>query len=214
MDLLLYIAPVVVFGVAFGLFYLRRKRLQATFEKIARRQKGSVGKGPWGLFPRLVVPIEGGEVQISGIQGSRNGRSIQTFAWIGSDDYPDMTLEVRRKPGRVGALEKLGQSDANTGHMKFDEAFWLQVEDEKTASEFLDKELRYALLEFPPHLRVRLRVGTLLAYPHGWRTAEMQRGMELAIHRLPPDIHDVERMLDVARMAHERLLRVRKAQAA
>ena len=214
MDLLLYAAPVVVFGAVFGVFYLRRKRMQATFETIARRQKGQVGKGPWGLFPRLILPIEGGEVQISGIQGSRNGRPTQTFAWIGSDDYPDLTLEIRRKPDRVGMLEKLGKSEANTGHRKFDDAFWLVAEDEKSVTEFLDKELRYALLAFDPHLRVRLRVGTLLAYPDGWRTAEMQRSMELSIYRLPPDVRDVERMLDVARMAHERLLRVRKAQAA
>ena len=81
--------------------------------------------------------------------------------------------------------------------------------------EFLvERLLRTAQIGFDPHLRVRLRVGTLLAYPDGWRTAEMKRSMELAIRRLPPDLRDVERMVDVARMAHERLLRVRKAQAA
>lgn len=213
-DLFPYILGFVFLAVACGVMYLRRQRLLTTFETFARRHGGTIGKGPWGLFPRLTLPIEGGEVQVSGIHGSRNGRATQTFAWIGCDDYPEIVLDVRRKPGRVGLLEGMGKSEASTGHMKFDEAFWMYSEGEKAVRGFLDKELRYALLDFEPSLCVRLRVGTLLAYPQGWRTAEMQLGMELSIRLLPPDIRDLERMLDVARMAHERLLRVRKAQAA
>jgi len=110
--------------------------------------------------------------------------------------------------------EGLGQKEANTGDSKFDDNFWMYVDDEKAARKFLGQEFAHALLAFDPSLRVRLRVGTLLAFPDGWRTARMQPSLEVTVQRLPPEIDDVERMLDLARMVHERLLLVRKAQAA
>ena len=80
--------------------------------------------------------------------------------------------------------------------------------------EFLDQELTDALLAFDPALRVRLRVGMLLAFPEGWRSARMQRSLEVTVQKLPPAIDDAERMLDLARKVHGRLLRARKVQAA
>jgi hypothetical protein len=215
LDLVPYAVAVVVFVSCLSFLHFRRKRILAAFETLARRHGGTIGQGPWGLYPTIALPLEdGGQVHVSGIRGSSNGRVTSTFAWIGRDDYPDLTFEARRKPERMGQLEGLGQVDANTGHSKFDEAFWMHVDDPKAAREFLDKELTYALLAFDPVLSVRLRVGTLLAFPDGWRTARMQPSLEVTVQRLPPELDDVERMLDLARLVHERLLRIRKAQAA
>jgi len=215
LDLVVYAVPVVVFVGGLTFFHLRRKHLLETFETLARRHGGTIGRSPWGLYPRIAIPLEDGvSVHVSGIQGSRNGRVTSTFAWIGSDEYPDLSLDVCRKPVRVGLLESAGHTDANTGDPGFDAGFWMQADDGKAARKFLDDELRSALLAFDQGMEVRLRVGTLLTFPEGWRTGRMQPSLEVTIRRLPPAVDDVEHMLDLARLVHAKLLRVRQAQAA
>lgn len=215
LDLAAYAFPVVMIVGGLVFFHLRRKHLVETFETLARRHGGTLGRSPWGIYPRIAVPLEGGgEVHVSGIQGSRNGRVTSTFAWIGSDDYPHLNLDTYRKPARMGLLEAVGQTDANTGDPTFDAAFWMQADDGKAVRKFLDEELRSALLAFDRTMRVRLRIGTLLTFPEGWRTGQMRPSLEVTIQRLPPEVEDVERMLDLAKLVHAKLLRARQAQAA
>lgn len=214
LPFLVYALPALVVATALAVLYVRHKRLREVFDSVARRRGGTVAKGPWGFFPRLVVPIDGGEVQVSAIHGSRNGRATSTFAWIGNDEYPELIMDVRRAPSRLGMLEGIGQQKATTGDPEFDAAFWMLADDWKAASELLDEDLRRRLLAFDATLRVRFRVATLLAFPEGWRTGAMKRGIEIAIQKLPPDLDDVQRLLELSRLTHERLLARRKVKAA
>ena len=48
----------------------------------------------------------------------------------------------------------------------------------------------------------------MIAYRDGWqRAGEEEMRMDVSIHKLPPEVEDVERLLEVVRLAHARLLR-------
>ena len=212
-DLLFFAVPAFVLGAALVFVRLHRTKVRAVLETTARRRRGRVEKGPWFLFPRLVLPVDGAELQVSARHGSQ-GHARCTFAWIGCTEYPDAGFDVRRSPGRVGMLEKLGQERPSTGHPAFDQSFWLHAEDPKFANSLLDRDLRKALLDFDPRLHVRLRIGKTLAYRDGLPKSDMEPSLEVAVRRIPVEPKDVERMIDLALLVHERLLRADRARAA
>lgn len=205
---------VAVLGVVVALFLHRRNLLREVLVTVSRRAGGRVVKGPMGIYPLAKIPLEGEQqLLLSGIQGGKT-RATCTFAWIGCRTYGETHFELRRKPARAGILERMGRRELETGHKRIDEAFWLVSGEQDTACEFLTGEVRELLMGFDPELRMRLRVGTVVAFPDGWRTGETEPSLEIALHKLPASVADVERMVDLARVAHAQLAHERGARAA
>ena len=209
MSELVYIVIPVVF-VAGALLWFRHLRAQVheRQQKAAMRRNGQVRKAPWILYPRLVIPLEAAEAQISCMHGGRRGGSARTFAWVGCSGYPDLELRVRRWAGRVGALERMGWRPCQTGDRAFDQVFWQQGRNADAASDLLDADVRNALLAFDAQLAVHLSVATACVYRDGWQaTGEQEPRLDVSIRALPPHVDDVERLIEGAQLAHASLLR-------
>ena len=192
-------------GVAYFLRF-QRERVSERLRRVALRRKGRVVQGPWYLYPRLVVEVEGTEIQISGMHGS-DGSGTCTFAWVGCADYPEIDLVVERMADRAGFLERLGWKPTDTGDASFDAAFHMKTADAEGARTILDEGVRRALLALDTRLRARVRVGTAPTYRDGRRRfGEEEPRLDVSIHALPPTVEDVERLLDVAALVHARLL--------
>ena len=206
-DWLLYtLPPLLVFGGASAFFVRARERAREHFRYVARRQRLAKVVGGQGLlYPRLVVPLEGAEVQISCLHGGKKRRT-RTFAWVGCPDYPDLDLSLTPKPKRAGMLERWGHTEADTGHGDFDAAFWLETDDSDLAHAILDEELRLALLAVDPARRVQLKIGSTTAYRDGWmQFGEEEPRIDVSIAGIAKSPDDVEQVLNLARLAHERL---------
>jgi len=213
MMLMAFVLPVIVFGVVI-VFVLKRSRLlREVLVTVARREKGSVEKGPMGLYPVARIPIDGADLLLSGAQGGKTRRS-STFAWIGCEEYGETTLDISCMPGRVGMLERMGREKVQTDQSRFNERFWLSDGEQATARELLGEELREALMAIDPNLRVRLRVGTVVSFPDGWRTGDTEPSLEVSVCKFPASVEVVEQLVTVARLAHDRLRRGRRARAA
>ncbi len=214
-QVLWYVLAVVLVGGALFWFRHARAVVEERLRTVARRRGGRMGKAPWILYPRLVLELDGAQAQISCVHGSSQGGSNHTFAWVGCAGYPDISLDVRRMPDRVGLLERMGYERARSGDHAFDEGFWLHTgaaqPDTRAAQPgewLLDQEVRAALLAFDARLRVRLRVGKSVAYRDGRLVlGEEELRLDVSINALPPLVEDVERLIDAAALAHARLMR-------
>ena len=215
-DWLLYTVPtLLVFGGASAFFVRARERAREHFRHVARRQRLAKVVGGQGLlYPRLVVPVEGAEVQISCMHGGK-GHRTRTFAWVGCPDYPNLSLNLSPKPERAGMLERMGHTEADTGHGDFDAAFWLDTDDRDLAHAFLDEELRLALLAVDSARHVQLTIGTTTAYRDGWmQIGEEEPRIDVSIAGIAKRPDDVEQLLNIARLAHGRMrmgMHVRRA---
>ena len=209
MNDLVYLALPVAFITAALLWFRHLRGLVGErFQKAAARRRGRVVAAPWILYPRLVVELDRAEIQISSLHGSGNGRATRTFAWVGCREYPDLELRVRRWPGRVGTLERLGWKRCATGDRPFDEVFWVQGASSHAVGDLLEADLRRALLAFEAPLAVTLSVGTGNAYRNGWQViGEHEPHLDVSIRALPPEVDDVERLIDAATLMHARLRR-------
>lgn len=213
MMLMAFVLPALLAVVVIVFVRKRAQQLREVLVTVARREKGRVEKGPMGLYPLARIPVDGAEVLLSGSQGGKTRRSA-TFAWIGCEAYGETTLDISCMPGRVGMLERMGREKLQTDQSRFNEIFWLADGEQDTARELLDDELREALMAIDPSLRVRLSIGTLLAFPDGWRTGETEPSLEVSVGRFPASVEVALHLVKVARLVHERLGHGRQARAA
>lgn len=204
-SLVYVLAPLIV-AAAVLVFRRQRGLVRERFAEVARRCGGRVEPAPWIVYPRLVVPLEAAEMQVSGIHGSSSGRSRRTFAWVGCRHYPDATFEVVRSAGRVGLLEGLGWEPTTTGDPDFDAVFRSRGPVPDALYHVLDERLRAALLAFDARLRVRVSVATTTAYRDGLHTRDVEPRLVVSIRSLPARIDEVERLVEAAALAHDRIL--------
>jgi hypothetical protein len=214
-EVLYYVLPTFLI-VAGALLWFRRTRsvVDSRLRSFAERVKGKVEEAPWILYPRMVVEFCRAQIQISCMHGSRKGRGGSTFAWVGCAEYPESTLELKRVPGHFGHLEKLGYRHSKTGDAFFDECFWIRTDDLNTERELLDEDVRNALIALDAGLGVRVRLGKTLAYRDGRMVMdEEEPRLEVSILGLPPEIEDLERMLEATELIHERLPFIKRRRA-
>ena len=215
MDVLYYVLPTFLI-VSGAILWFRRTRsiVEARLRTVAERVLGRVAEAAWILYPRLVVKFCRAEIQISCMHGSRKGRGGSTFAWVGCTEYPSSTLELRRVPGRFSQLERLGFRHTKTGDAFFDECFWIRSDDLNTERELLDEEVRNELIGFDAGLRLRVRLGKTNAYRDGkLQLDEEEPRLEISILGLPPEVDDLERLLEVTKLVHERLPFIKRRRA-
>lgn len=207
MDVLYCVLPTfLIVSGAILWFRWTRSIVEARLRSVAELVQGQVAEGPWLLYPRLVVEFCRAEIQISCMRGRRQGRGGSTFAWVGCTEYPDTKFELRRVPGRFGRLERLGFRHTKTGDAFFDRCFWIRTDDLNTERELFDEEVRNELLGLDAALCLRIRLGKASVYRDGkLQSDEEVARLEISILGLPPGDDDLERLLEVTKLVHERL---------
>jgi hypothetical protein len=172
-------------------------------ERLAARRGGRLLREPWHAYPRVEWNLGDGLLQASAVtESDENGGRGGTwfFAYVAGARLPDFDLELRRdtRPKDDWHVPPMRDPD-------FAQAFRMRTDDEARAAALLDRELRAALLEFDPRLKVALRLGEAPAYRGGVRHAkEKVRRLELSLAGLPADIGVLEDLVAAARLAYAR----------
>ena len=206
-DEFFWLFPAAIIGAAVFLFRRTRALVEERLRKVARRRGGRLAPAPWILYPRLVLELGRSDMQVSAMYGGgRSNGSGQFFTWVGSDRYPAADFDVRRMPARVGRLERIGWTRADTRDSAFDAVFWMRKEHTDTARAVLSDEVRMALLALDEKLGVRVRIGRAPAYRDGTMVhGEHEPRLTASIRGLPPEVGDIERLVDLTALVHERL---------